>query len=86
MSGYHPDWQQLILEGMWTTTPPTEPGWYWVKREDEHREMYRNGAIAYYSGHSVMYPGSSARYDLSSFSYWLGPLLVPEPPIDETPK
>lgn len=65
----------------WTTEPPTETGLYWAF----------NGAEV--SPVDVYLDGSNSRLvcfelgdkydqvqDVNDFSYWLGPLPVPEPP------
>jgi len=62
----------------WQTTPPTEPGWYWVaQRTNDPRvtQYYFNGR---------MWMNSPKDYEYfpyeEYFTHWLGPLPVPELP------
>ena len=59
----------------WTTEPPTEGGWYWIR--------YPDGEIAcvevFYSLGNME---TDSDYVLDTVTHWLGPLPVPEPPED----
>ena len=71
---------QVFLE--WSTTPPTVPGWYWAKLNDE---SYNNGnekiqvVLVNKGGLVLMVEDDSPNITLA-FSHWLGPLPIPEPP------
>jgi hypothetical protein len=63
----------------WTTTPPTQEGWYWAQWKDGKREIIE----AFHhigSGDPMAYRGGWDSYDESDFTHWFGPLSVPEPP------
>ena len=61
----------------WSTTPPTEPGWYWTVYmqelhivqvvQDEFQDV--KSFVAYWLDYTK---------DLQDFSAWLGPLPVPD--------
>jgi hypothetical protein len=59
---------------VWTTTPPTQAGWYWVVADGSlipivlHVRILESGD---------RYNGD---YNLDHVTHWLGPLPVPEPP------
>jgi hypothetical protein len=76
--------------GEWTTTPPTEPGWYWayILIDEPIISMVfidKDGRVfdPDYESDDIyqMQPVGE-----TIFTHWLGPLPVPEPPIDQTPK
>jgi hypothetical protein len=72
----------------WTTTPPTEPGWYWAAiwrpDVDDIREVVRvvspNGRLL------VVMAGTDEVFQLGEFTHWLGPLPIPAPPVDTQAK
>lgn len=66
-----------MKEFEWTTTPPTEPGWYQVPFEGgivfvEVRE-YINKLV-------VWATGDDSPDEFSDYSHWLGPIPLAEPP------
>jgi hypothetical protein len=72
-------WKGMIE---WTTTPPTEPGWYWVRSESKYKHTWivevsiKNGVAHMYSEmDSEDYPVWDG-----FATHWLGPLPPPEPP------
>ena len=75
---YHPDWQSLSFEGVWTTTPPTEPGFYWVKWEVETEDVDIVGMYSGEGGLEVWWEG--AQYKAEAITHWLGPLPGPKAP------
>ena len=66
----------------WTTTPPTELGWYWGFLSD--RRLKIRIVLIYWigGGYSIHKPGFLYDWepDLKRFTHWLGPLSIPEPP------
>jgi hypothetical protein len=69
--------ESFVLSGLgWTTTPPTEPGWYWAWCEGDTAPVCLNIMIT--EGGIPL----TLRTILvaSEFTHWLGPLPVPEPP------
>lgn len=74
----------LDMLGMkWATTPPTEPGWYWAMSRLFQRPVLV--LVEYLEGvWCVAYTGDAVRF--GDFSYWLGPLPEPAPPVDDNPK
>lgn len=83
---YRIEGMKMMLEGRsveygrsfeWTTTPPTQEGWYWAKRENDIIMVEvadtEAGGCAWEAG--LDYPK-----DFADYSAWLGPLPVPEPP------
>lgn len=66
MDAYEAD--KLFFE--WTTEPPTEAGWYWIR--------------AKVIGHEVVgvaqYPYTS-NVNIDKITHWLGPLPIPAPPV-----
>ena len=66
----------------WTTTPPTEPGYFWAQEQDDGRvivEAFRHTA----DGPLFVRSGWDTR-DAFEFTHWLGPLPPPEAPKEET--
>lgn len=73
----------------WTKTPPTEPGWYWVKWDsggtmppeivrmtaDSSRDLRFNRW--WFSGNEC----ESHQFEMDTYEFWPEPLLPPE----ETP-
>ena len=57
----------------WTTTPPTEPGWYWVFTVGKELDL-----IEY--DHSITAFGTDTPQPAWLYTHFLGPLPVPEPP------
>lgn len=73
----------------WTTTPPTEPGWYWV---NSHR-IYKYGKVEIvrlqhmddyrFPNNYGVYPtgrGPYRSWDEIKATHWLGPLPEPAHP------
>ena len=69
----------------WTTTPPTEPGWYWCMLRDIDTSIviYVSNAsdepepmVTYHEGEEVL--------ELDEMTHWLGPLPAPLPPPPAT--
>jgi hypothetical protein len=76
----------------WTTTPPTEPGWYWAVYYGKVQILDVDYKTENHSGTEIKYltfwesgiptiPGH--RIDLDAVDYWLGPLPVPDMPLDK---
>jgi len=85
LPSFHRQMEAWIADGVrrqgWTTTKPTEPGWYWV--------VWRTHApdrdLVYHNGRGGMLFLGWPEKDSSAvphmhFSHFLGPLPVPEPP------
>ena len=72
----------LAADLKWTTEPPTQEGWYWTPNGNSYievvevRKSKRNdaGLVVYRCGEEVPL--------MRGYSYWLGPLPVPELPTD----
>jgi hypothetical protein len=66
--------------GKWTTTPPTEPGWYWVRNIKGKiwcDEVFKkDGVMCWWSEDENTFNSIILDY----FTHWLGPLPPPEPP------
>jgi hypothetical protein len=61
----------------WTTTPPTEPGLYWVWRQGRAVQI----VSVVFEAHLVAYEtGWEYHYELDVFSHWAGPFTPPPPP------
>ena len=58
----------------WTTEPPTQEGWYWATEDGGRPE------VVMYNGSSVYVRGYEVPLNPKDFTYWLGPLPIPEPP------
>lgn len=74
----------------WTTTPPTEPGWYWMASGPNvfgwigHYFKTNEGVVRMSNMDNTK---SFARLAAKGNFHWLGPLPVPEPPaVDEMAK
>jgi hypothetical protein len=81
--------REMDARMQWTTTPPTEPGWYWVRWNIPY--IHDVEIVRVYREHQgdrlfVADIGEDAEFELAKFTHWLGPLPIPEPPIDATPK
>jgi len=68
---------------IWTSEPPTEPGWYWTKRKGCHPGV--TCFISYgvltggaYTGGVTAWDG--APIDSSEFELFAGPLVPPSDP------
>lgn len=67
----------------WTTTPPTVPGWYWLRTAGDARgEVVRvardpDGPAA---GLAVYRAGYELDEDFPAGAEWAGPLTPPETP------
>ncbi len=79
-------WRYYVSGLQWTTTPPTEPGWYWAtRRGGEQDELVLVEMV--YVGHDGMADylvayEQQTEYGqrLSTYTHWLGPLPEPESP------
>lgn len=69
----------------WTTTPPTEPGWYWAT--ERHVALPK----IVFARHVGTLDGGKGKpifsidedgdiHSVFEYTHWLGPLPVPEPP------
>lgn len=63
----------------WTTTPPTEPGCYWVMT-GWGPAIAIVGSFDFSTNLMVKIASGQATYEISNFTHWLGPLPIPEPP------
>jgi hypothetical protein len=73
----------------WTTTPPTEPGFYWAVDHQGDVDCVWLSDDDQIPGAwlGVWVTGIEYPYALADFSHWMGPVPVPEPPtIDANPK
>lgn len=75
-----------VLAVTWTTTPPTEPGWYWARQDGACVVMVyvepwaRRGLVARIYDDHVGAPEGEPGFPLSAFSGWIGPLVPPDEP------
>jgi hypothetical protein len=64
----------------WTTTPPTEEGWYWVRNVKGKiwcEEVFKkDGVMCWWSEDENTFNSIILDY----ITHWLGPLPIPEPP------
>jgi hypothetical protein len=68
----------------WTTTPPTEPGWYWAIPFS--MPDYPPRMVVFLPSGRVKYGDTGRVVGKENFANWQGPLPVPEPPtIDANP-
>lgn len=65
--------------GMWSTTPPTEPGWYWTKtcRGAYLFNIEKSVGVLYFESVGMWWDEAMEEYKIT---HWLGPLPVPEMP------
>jgi hypothetical protein len=85
ITAWKPETLHKIMDLQWTTTPPTEEGWYWVDTSQwanrgvpevvEVRLIEDKGLRAFETGDDV-------GIAVSAYELWLGPLPVPEPPTE----
>ena len=65
----------------WTTTPPTVPGWYWVRKHNGDIDIDN---VYECKGMFFIADGYFGDLDLAvtkaSYTHWLGPLPIPELP------
>jgi hypothetical protein len=76
-------WAYRLYNLQWTTTPPTEEGWYWVLDGEPYIAevfySYNHRLCADFTDENVPTPID----ELPGITHWLGPLPVPElPEID----
>jgi hypothetical protein len=65
----------------WTTAPPTEPGWYWVKPEKPFYNEHKDGVqVVYFDEPYASAVDDDCVKSSDEIAAWLGPLPVPEPP------
>jgi len=60
----------------WTTTPPTEPGWYWIEYNPSDRDL-----VEVDEDLNVWVAGEADYWSLLTHggpSRWLGPIPEPE--------
>lgn len=76
-----------FTKGKWTTTPPTKPGWYWVRWKpdwcfaDEIVRVRHKRGRCRDTGELVVCPtGTDAQYALDIALWWSGPIDEPEEP------
>ena len=67
----------------WSTTPPTAPGWYWVKRL-RRIELVEVERFEHEGGMGVVVNGYKLTMPEVSYAHWLGPLPEPEAPKGDT--
>ena len=83
-----PDAIHLAPIGPWSTDAPTKDGWYWAAfpfGDDAWIKVHVKveGDVCYsVRGEEDGEEGKLAEWRLASFTHWLGPLPVPEPPED----
>jgi hypothetical protein len=65
------------LDG-WTTEPPTEPGWYWVKHK-RHTDVFMV-SVAHDDDKVLTVYSDGYPVPADNLTHWLGPLPPPEPP------
>lgn len=61
----------------WTTEPPTQDGWYWTV---EANDIFIVEVSKIGSRMIVNYFGTLEESRVDEFTYWLGPLPIPDPP------
>lgn len=68
----------------WTTEPPTQEGWYWVRWTARHRDVIIVQVLQSAEGEGLVawVGGADKPFALSYFHPWLGPLPEPEPPSE----
>jgi hypothetical protein len=72
--------------GKWTTTPPTQEGWYWamsVDDDDSPQVVIVDKNLGTEKDKHPLIVGAvyvQDEWQLSLFTHWLGPLPVPAPP------
>ena len=59
----------------WTTEPPTEPGFYWVK---EYRDSVPNIVLTYDTGEESLKCEDGQYVLLMDTAKWAGPIQEPE--------
>lgn len=69
-------WPAALL--LWTTTPPTAPGWYWAA--DAGRTPIIVIVAESAKGLRAFFISDDESFDLDYWSHWLGPLPEPEMP------
>jgi hypothetical protein len=67
----------------WSTTPPTEPGWYWVRLGGSERTVFE--VVRRHDRLMALSPGERGSYDVDEIHWW-GPKLVPPPLPEEAHK
>jgi hypothetical protein len=67
----------------WTTTPPTEPGWYWAIQVDSTTAQM----VELTSAGAFRVGAEAAMHKAADFTRWLGPLAirVPHPDYEAIP-
>ncbi len=84
----NPDPFAALMGGKWTTTLPTEPGWYWryaaigpeELRHVNHEYIdWSDGALCVIS--FDVHEGTDEPLEDTDYTYWLGPEPEPEPPM-----
>lgn len=84
MSGYDPDYQSLILEGVWESELPTETGWYWFWMGNGDPIVPIIANVTRFAGELVV-RFQTDRWYLREVKpewnwKWIGPLPIPNPP------
>jgi len=71
----------------WSTIPPTKPGWYWARgifrvTVDESEEIISIVHVDELDGSLEVYSaGTEISDDISDYTHWIGPLIIPSSPI-----
>ena len=69
--------RSVIREYEWTTEPPTQEGWYWMRVDDEDPQIVK---VFYSPNRGKFIFTDEEDHDVGCYSHWLGPLPVPELP------
>ena len=73
----------LTINGdKWTTKVPSQPGVYWAYAKG-YDETVLHVDVRFEDENALVVWVEDCKYPLSEFTHWIGPLLIPEPPIDD---
>ena len=70
-------WRRMVNASKWTTEPPTEPGWYWVKSVRLHAASVAEISASNIRTRELLFENRWS--DFSSVTYWQR-IEVPEAP------
>ena len=81
----------MIMPIEWTTTPPTEAGWYWAWHKSDGPlvrlvQVWLPGGVFFQTGEPQIFAGGVTGLEkvrLETFSHWMGPVPVPPAPLTE---
>lgn len=88
-------WRGVVQQ--WTTTPPTDPGWYWTLDHRDWESKKRGGKMrptvvhvvresdglhCWVPGYDIETEVENEMWGLEDFTHWLGPLPEPKAPSD----